>query len=84
MFRLGAARTWKGSSQCPVNQRFKERGMFTESKVANERICCSLQGNREHKEDILNSFGREKREAITILKLEGAARRCLCAYGEVA
>lgn len=54
-------------------QMAKVQGVFTESNVAKDRICCSLQGNREHKEDILSSFGREKREAIAILKLEAAA-----------
>jgi hypothetical protein len=43
---------------------------FTESNVAKDRICCSLHGYREQREDILNSFGKEKKEAITILKLE--------------
>jgi hypothetical protein len=45
--------------------------MFTESNVANDRICCSLHGNRVHNDEILNSFGNAKRAAIMILRTEG-------------
>ena len=50
-------------------ERVKGWGMFTESNVAKDRICCSLHGNREQRADILSSFGREKRGAIVILRI---------------
>ncbi len=38
--------------------------MLTESRVARERICCSLHGKRSTRADILNSFGSEKGGAM--------------------
>lgn len=41
--------------------------IHTARRVAKERICWFLQGNREARDDNINSLGRENIEAIAII-----------------